>query len=512
MKFILCVLWLYAHVAFANQDDDFLVARDAFRAGDVPKLAVMAQRLKNTPFEVYTTYYQLKMRLDTAEVSEILSYLSRTDDTPLIDRLRADWLKMLARKQQWGLFDREYPHLIVTDAEINCDLMQSRMGLQESLVLQEAHALWFSARDLPESCSVVFESAINTGIITQQDIWQRLRLAIESANIPLAKLLAPRLNGTYSLSSVILDRAMDDPAHYLDKPALETMGQRTVALFALQRLARSSPDLAWGKWHSIAEHFSEKDHRYFFGWLAYEAARKHDVRAVQWYKTAGTSQLNEQQLAWRVRAALRVKNWQDVLLAIHAMSETQQRESAWRYWCGYALLETGRDGEAENLFLPLSLEHSFYGQLAAEALGNTAVLSALPSSYQATKKDVETIEKLPGVRRALALYRMDLRTDAMREWSWLIRNFNDQQLLAAAEVARQHEMYDRAINTADKTVLIHDFSLRYLAPYRAAMREHIEVNKLEEAWVYGLMRQESRFVTSAKSGVGASGTDSPAPN
>jgi soluble lytic murein transglycosylase len=109
------------------------------------------------------------------------------------------------------------------------------------------------------------------------------------------------------------------------------------------------------------------------------------------------------------------------------------------------------------------------------------------------------------VQRTLALYRMDLRTDALREWSWVIRNFNDQELLAAAEIARQHEMYDRAINTAEKTVLVHDFSLRYLAPYRAAMRAHIRENGLEEAWVYGLMRQESRFVTSAKSGVGASG-------
>jgi soluble lytic murein transglycosylase len=100
---------------------------------------------------------------------------------------------------------------------------------------------------------------------------------------------------------------------------------------------------------------------------------------------------------------------------------------------------------------------------------------------------------------------MDLRTDALREWAWVIRNFNDQELIAAAEIARRNEMYDRAINTADKTVLVHDFSLRYLAPYRSAMREHIREYGLEEAWVYGLMRQESRFVTSAKSGVGAAG-------
>jgi soluble lytic murein transglycosylase len=100
---------------------------------------------------------------------------------------------------------------------------------------------------------------------------------------------------------------------------------------------------------------------------------------------------------------------------------------------------------------------------------------------------------------------MEMRTDAMREWNWATRSFDDRKLLAAAKVARRNGMYDRAISTADKTVQLHDFSLRYLAPYRDVMRTHIQENGLEEAWVYGLMRQESRFVTSAKSGVGAQG-------
>jgi soluble lytic murein transglycosylase len=111
----------------------------------------------------------------------------------------------------------------------------------------------------------------------------------------------------------------------------------------------------------------------------------------------------------------------------------------------------------------------------------------------------------PSTQRTLALYRMDLRTDALREWAWAVRNFDDKQLLTAAEIARRNQMYDRAINTADRTVQLHDFSLRYLAPYRDALRGHILQNKLEEAWVYGLMRQESRFVSQAKSNVGAAG-------
>ena len=111
----------------------------------------------------------------------------------------------------------------------------------------------------------------------------------------------------------------------------------------------------------------------------------------------------------------------------------------------------------------------------------------------------------PSIRRALELYRLSLRVDATREWIWAIRKFDDRQLLAAAEVARRYEIYDRAINTADKTESLHDFTLRYVAPYRNVLKARSSQMGLDEAWVYGLIRQESRFITDARSGVGASG-------
>ena len=67
------------------------------------------------------------------------------------------------------------------------------------------------------------------------------------------------------------------------------------------------------------------------------------------------------------------------------------------------------------------------------------------------------------------------------------------------------EVYDRAINTADKTLALHDFSVRYLAPYRSALGDNARAQQLEEAWVLGLVRQESRFIAGAKSSAGASG-------
>ncbi|MDD5612899.1 MAG: transglycosylase SLT domain-containing protein, partial [Gallionella sp.] len=401
--------------------------------------------------------------------------------------------------------DGEFPRLLTEDPQLSCYALQSRIRTQREAVLAEAHKLWFTAKMLPGSCAPLFDAAITAGVITQQDIAHRLRLVLETGNVALAKEVALYLAGNLAVSPVALSKAMDNPSRYLESVTLARAdtGQLTVALFALQRLARQSPDMAAEQWAPLAASFPMADQQYFYGWLGFEAARKHDPRALQWYRAAGGAPLNEQQLAWRVRAALRALDWAEVLNVINAMSEAQRSEPAWQYWKGRALLAQGQRAEADKLFAPLSAGYDFYALLAGDELG--AVMGNAQPAYQPGRTELASIENLPGIRRALALYRMDLRTDGYREWAWAVRNFNDRELLAAAEIARRNEIYDRAIYAAEKTVHVHDFSLRYLAPYRAALREHIRDNGLEEAWVYGLMRQESRFVTAAKSNVGAAG-------
>jgi soluble lytic murein transglycosylase len=116
------------------------------------------------------------------------------------------------------------------------------------------------------------------------------------------------------------------------------------------------------------------------------------------------------------------------------------------------------------------------------------------------------------VQRSLALFnlsenyrRPELREDARREWRWAMRGKNDQQLLAAAQLAKQQSFLDMAIYSADRTERVHDYSLRYPTPYRDITHRYATQVGVDEAWVYGLIRQESRFVSVARSGVGASG-------
>jgi soluble lytic murein transglycosylase len=61
------------------------------------------------------------------------------------------------------------------------------------------------------------------------------------------------------------------------------------------------------------------------------------------------------------------------------------------------------------------------------------------------------------------------------------------------------------VNTADKTKTEHDFSLRYLSPYRDVVERESKNTGLDVEWAYGLIRQESRFIINAQSEVGAGG-------
>ena len=494
-------------VSSSESAADFLAARDAFRAGDAVKLDHFAARLKNSVLEPYVAYYQLRMRLDTASPATVQAFLKRTDDTPVINRMRGEWLKVLGKNQQWQAFMEEYPRLINTEVDVTCYGLSARQALYKEQILPEARALWLSAKgEYPDSCTSLFNAAIARGIISEQDIILRLRGALETGNTSLAQQLSTRLPAQ-RLNAQSLQKASADPERYLNNLKLDnpTSAQKMVAMFALQRLAKQIPQLALTQWGKIATHFTPEEQQYFYGWLGFEAARKHDPRALEWFKAAGEFPLSEAQLAWRARAALRELNWYAVWATIVVMPPLQQRESIWRYWKARALRELGRAPEAETLFYELSAEYTYYGQLATDELGAASASAMVTASYRPSDVEVNALLAQPAVQRTLALYRMDLRTDAALEWSWAVRKLDDKNLLVAAEVASRNEMYDHSINTADRTVQLHDFTLRYPAPYRDAMQEYIRKNMLEEAWVYGLMRQESRFVTQAKSNVGAAG-------
>jgi soluble lytic murein transglycosylase len=483
-------------------EDDFLAARDAFRVGDARKLDLYAKRLRGHVLEPYVAYWQLRMRLEDATPGEVRTFLANNADTLVAERLRTEWLKSLARDQSWDLFQAELPPALNEDLELTCYTLQAKARINPTEALQEARPLWFVGRELPDNCTPLFKALAAAGQLSDEAVWSRVRVSLELGQASAAWRVGTYLPPGTGPDLRTLTLVSSNPAGYLDKPLdLKTRASRETAMFAVYRLARSSPSQAAGYWERLESRFSEDDRAYVWGQLAYFAAMRHDPAALGWYAKAGD--LSDLQLAWKVRAALLARSWKDVLSAIDDMTAKEREQASWRYWKARALLATGRNEEALALLKPLAAEYSFYGQLAVEELGER--IAVPPVAYKPGSDEVRAVSALPGIQRALALYKMNLRVDGTREWFYTIRNLDDKQLLAAAEVARRNELWDRAINTADRTASLHDFSLRYLAPYRQNLKAYTAQLNLDEAWVYGLIRQESRFMASARSSAGAGG-------
>jgi soluble lytic murein transglycosylase len=103
-----------------------------------------------------------------------------------------------------------------------------------------------------------------------------------------------------------------------------------------------------------------------------------------------------------------------------------------------------------------------------------------------------------------------LRAEGNREWNYSTNlhspgGMNDRELLAAADLACQRQVWDRCINTSERTKDVIDFEQRFPMPLREIVVRRASEIRLDPAYVYGLIRQESRFIMDARSHVGASG-------
>ena len=493
----------------AQSDADLRQAREAFDRGDKRRLDALAPALQGHLLASYVNYWQLKLRLDDADPAVVRAFLAANAGTPVAERLRSEWLKSLARRGNWGDFAVDGGLAATDDVELTCAALQYRRQLDPAAPLARARTLWLTGQSTPDLCDPVFAAMFAGGELGDADRQARLRLAAEAGNLRLFQALATDpawSDRVFAKDVTAIDR---DPVRALSRGefAWKAPTGRALAHYALERAARkdlAGARVAWLKWRERlpADERLQGNRR-----LAYHAARQLDPAALDWFREAGAPGGSADEIAWRARAALRARAWPDVLAAIDAMAPADADEPAWRYWKGRALTAANRAVEAEASYATLTRDLGFYGLLAAEARGQgVQQLESLRSDpILPDPAALAQFGARADVRRALKLLELDLRPDGIREWAAALRKAPDDTLLLAAEFARRAGVFDRAINAAEKTAQRHDYTLRYLAPFRAEFAAASRDQGLEEALIYGIARQESRFVPDIVSSAGAVG-------
>ncbi|HEX2545402.1 MAG TPA: transglycosylase SLT domain-containing protein [Ramlibacter sp.] len=502
------------------RDDVLLEMQQAFRQGNKARLAQLLPQAQGHALEPWAAYWELRARLDTAPPAEVQQFFQRYAGTYQEDRLRNDWLLMLGQQRRWELFAQEYPKFrMKDDREVRCyALLVQALNDANSVpaVSEDVRRNWLAQREADDGCTVAAASLMGKGRLTQADAWRKARQSIE-ANRPRAAAAALEMVKPDALP--LLNELNANPAKFLsDKVVAASRVRRELVGLALIKLATSDVDAAAAqlenKWGPQV-HPEERD--WIWGVIGRVAAQRLLPEANNYFsRIQRDKHLNDELLGWKVRAALRAPkgvDWRNVHEAVDAMSDEGKADPTWTYWKARALLAGQRPSEAHRaeavkLLESIGSSKGFYEQLALEELGHKITAPAKPAPL--TEDEKRAARQDPGLNRALYAIALGLRSEGTREWNYTTNlhkpgGMSDRELLAAAQYACDREVWDRCINTSERTRAEVDVEQRYPTPFRdSVVRRSREIN-LDPAYVYGLIRQESRFIMDARSHVGASG-------
>ncbi len=488
-----------ANEAARADDDTFLLLREAARQNDSVRANALAARLPNYVLAPYVDYYRLKPRLREAGADEIRAVLQRHQGTAAADRLRTDWLLELGRARDWTNFDRELAQAARSDdLQVRCYALLARAARGER-VIDEARTLLVNPPAYGEGCAALMAQLAQAGLLTQEELLAQLRLAGETSATGPSRRIALLLGASDTRAA----QAVDVPAVAMARGIGATRAEHEIYLVALGRMARTSLKLATVALDKNSSKLMPDERAIGWANVALAASIALAPEAAEYWRRAEGAPLTNFQREWKARIALRRGDWRQVAAIIDAMPAPLRDESGWVYWLGRAYANQGRREDADALYRRIATPNNFYGQLAMEELGQ--LVTTPPSALPVTADEVNQVAQLPALRQALKFYALRLRPEGNREWTWATRTMSERQLLAAAEYARRNDLLDRMVETSLRTRTELDFNQRFPAPHNEILQPTAKNLSLDTAWVYGLIRQESRFISDARSGVGASG-------
>jgi soluble lytic murein transglycosylase len=490
----------------SGDDETFIQLREAARRNDAAKAAQLAATIPNYPVPSYLEYFQIKpqlfdstgrARVDAPD-APVLSFLQRYDGQAIADRMRNDYLLVLGARHDWRNFDDQYKRFLLDDdTQVKCYALESRAARGEN-VADAARALLVEPKNYGDACVDLITALTVNQQFSSDDVWQQVRLAYEQNYTSLGGKIVDALGAR----PVAFDQATSAPPLFLARGVGPDATSHQLALLAIGRMARNDPDQAAAMVTSIAPSLTKQEQAVAWGAVGYQGAIKRSALASVWYQKSANAPLSSSAYEWRTRSALIVGDWPMVRWSIEQMPPSLRDDPAWVYWHARALRQSGDTLQANQEFEQIAGQFNFYSQLAGEELGQR---TKIPPRTTVTDDEVGAMSKVPGFALAQRFYALNLRLEGNREWNWPLRGMTDRQLLAAAQYGKRVDLLDRAVNTADRTKAEHDFTLRYPSPYRDIVERYAQTTGLDVEWAYGLIRQESRFVTNARSTVGAGG-------
>ncbi len=452
----------------------------------------------------------LRANLRKVDAAQVDAFLTRYGSLKPGRELRYRRALQLARSGDLEGYRRIYEQFYQGQeiARLDCLALQAEIEAGSfSRVNRRAVRLWMVGTSQVEECNPVFDHLYDNNVLGPVEYRQRFQLAIDAREFQLARWLARSIDQQHVDEASGWIQARSAPEKFLAsyKRRSKSDTHREQLVYATERLTYRDPVAANRLWSGIADRygFSEAQKlltaRHIALWMARDNLPGGYIALARLPKAAQ----DEEVMRWRARTSLRDTNWHRLLIDIGLMSSEEQGTQEWTYWRGYALTRTGQAAAGRAVLESLSEERSYYGFLAADAVGLPYALDH--TRLAADAAEMALVAKHPGLVRARELFLVGLDGRGRSEWDAIVRYFDDDEKLQAALLADQWGWHSRAIATAASVGEYDDLAIRYPLPWQQHFETSSTAARISPTWAYGIARSESLFMRDVRSSAGAVG-------
>ncbi len=498
---------------------------DALRAANSSNMALLDQyqyEMQNDVLGYYPEYWKLNSNLGFQPSASIISFAQRYPQSAMAEKLSADYVEEKVKQANFSEAKPVLSYVTNPDQAESCAVAQVRAQTGDALVYAEYKDVWLATDSQPESCTGLGRMMLSSPLMTAQDRQQRLWVLLRAGQSGQAIATAQTMG--LSLSLAQLNQIQSNPLEYIWNAPKSNDADYAYLIFALGRIADNDLTNALGNVQRAAQDTPQAVQKYLYrtvGYVGGTTVMKNNFNreVLNAFDQSYGYPFSPEEAEIYARQSIRFGAWESLIRAIDAMSVTQKQEDRWQYWLARASeqrSDAASKQAAQQIYRKLAQSgDDYHNLLAKDRIGER--YNHQPYNEQPSAQDAQRLNQNIHFRRAFAL--RDINAPASytnREWNWAVRQaylqHDDGLLLAAAKRAHDMGWYDRAIYAADRTTSKHNDTYRYATPHRSNVTSHSYNAGIDPAWAYGLMRQESRFVTSARSHVGAGGLMQIMPN
>ena len=508
-KIILIILsyLLIAQVEAYNFDVErskFVKATKFFKTKNYKKFNNIKRELKNYPLYAELEYKNLH-RKKNINNDDVIKFISKYKKSYLSEKA---YVNLIYRLSSRSKFDKLIANYVdIGSVELQCLYIRAKIKKKYFLNIEkEIIPIWLSSKSQPKSCDFIFKWFYNNKKLSDELVWQRIKMALNFNNYKLARYLVRFLsNKNKSWAQILLKVHFKPKKNLLSKKFKKDNRYRdTILSYGLDRIAKKN----------------YLDAKRYLSIINREYNTSGDFYNKKMLEIFITALLTNQKNITYDKDFIRLKNinlefnlalaqysifnsdWSNLLNSIEKLPMSIAKEEKWVYWKSKALIKTGENKKAQQNLEELRKNRSYYGFLASSLLNKN--ISIINIAYKSDATRLNILSSSYEVKRLHELFFLGRKREARMELQFIFQNFDNQSINDMSVLFKKWGWNVGAILAYGRTKYFNDIEVRFPVMHEKYFNKYSE-NNLQKSLLLGISRKESIFIQYAKSSAGAIG-------